>query len=161
METWSVDNYTSKERAKDKRLWKNYRWTLVMYRALERVQDYKCAGCGREARNAPLNLDHEHFRAEAHRVVGPYPDCKISRVARVTFRDGNWFEEVGDTKIDAVAKVNEVALPRSVRGLLCPGRHAGCNRLLGRVDKLPWLKKITAYLENPPARKVLPLVSSQ
>ena len=33
------------------------------------------------------------------------------------------------------------------RGLLCPGRM-GCNRRLGRVDDIAWLKAAVAYLER-------------
>ena len=40
----------------------------------------------------------------------------------------------------------------SVRGLLCGGRWAGCNRKLGRIDNAPWLRRVLAYIENPPAK---------
>ena len=43
----------------------------------------------------------------------------------------------------------------SVRGLLCPGRYFGCNRKLGGIDNVPWLKRVIDYLENPPAQTVL------
>jgi len=35
------------------------------------------------------------------------------------------------------------------------GTWSGCNRRLGNVDDLVWLKQVVAYLENPPAVKVL------
>jgi hypothetical protein len=44
---------------------------------------------------------------------------------------------------------------RSVRGLLCGGRHWGCNRRLGRVDNREWLMNASAYVENPPAQQIL------
>lgn len=44
---------------------------------------------------------------------------------------------------------------RSVRGLLCGGRYAGCNRRLGRIDNLQWVRNILAYLADPPAQRVL------
>ena len=44
---------------------------------------------------------------------------------------------------------------RSVRGLLCGGRHYGCNRRLGRVDNVQWLQNMVEYLKNPPAQQVL------
>jgi hypothetical protein len=44
---------------------------------------------------------------------------------------------------------------RSVRGLLCGGRHWGCNRRLGRVDNREWLLNASNYVENPPAQLVL------
>lgn len=43
----------------------------------------------------------------------------------------------------------------SVRGLLCGGRWAGCNRKIGRIDNIEWLKNVINYLENPPAVKYL------
>lgn len=44
---------------------------------------------------------------------------------------------------------------KSVRGLLCGGRHYGCNRRLGRVDNVFWLQNMVEYLKNPPAQQVL------
>jgi hypothetical protein len=44
---------------------------------------------------------------------------------------------------------------KSVRGLLCGGRHYGCNRRLGRVDNGFWLDNASQYLKNPPAQLVL------
>jgi hypothetical protein len=44
---------------------------------------------------------------------------------------------------------------KSVRGLLCGGRYAGCNRKLGRVDNAQWLKNMLEYLLDPPAQRVL------
>lgn len=39
----------------------------------------------------------------------------------------------------------------SVRGLLCGGRWAGCNRKLGRIDNARWLRRVLSYIESPPA----------
>lgn len=147
---------TPKERAKDRRLWKNYRWTLAMYNALGELQDWRCAGCGREAINAPLNLDHEHVKITAHRIITDYPSPQKMWEAKAVFKDGRVFTDRGLTKIDAINKVRETTLPQSVRGLLCPGRHFGCNRLLGRIDKIVWLEAMIKYLKDPPARKILP-----
>jgi hypothetical protein len=44
---------------------------------------------------------------------------------------------------------------KTVRGLLCGGRWAGCNRKLGRIDKILWLEKVLDYLRNPPAQEFL------
>lgn len=44
---------------------------------------------------------------------------------------------------------------KSVRGLLCGGRHFGCNRRLGRVDNVDWLRNALNYLLDPPAQKIL------
>lgn len=43
----------------------------------------------------------------------------------------------------------------TVRGLLCGGRWAGCNRKLGRIDKPAWLRSVVSYLEDPPAQEIL------
>ena len=40
-----------------------------------------------------------------------------------------------------------------VRGLLCGGRYAGCNRKLGRIDNFKWLCAAKDYIEDPPARR--------
>ena len=44
---------------------------------------------------------------------------------------------------------------QTVRGLLCGGRWAGCNRKLGRIDNIEWLKNALAYVSSPPALSVL------
>ena len=44
---------------------------------------------------------------------------------------------------------------KAVRGLLCGGRWAGCNRKLGHVDKADWLHSAYCYLTLPPAVAVL------
>lgn len=48
---------------------------------------------------------------------------------------------------------------KSVRGLLCGGRWAGCNRRIGRLDKVPWLRQVITYLEHPPAQDILRMQS--
>lgn len=150
---------TPQEKAKDKRLWKTYRWTLALYNALGDLQEWKCAGCGRMFKDRQANLDHEHFKIDAHRIISDYPDPGVKWEALVIFSDGRIHRGWGPTKAKAIEKVRESALPASVRGLLCPGRHgkAGhgcCNRLLGRVDCIWWLEAMVRYLKDPPARKI-------
>jgi hypothetical protein len=41
-----------------------------------------------------------------------------------------------------------------VRGILCGGRWAGCNRKLGRVDNIAWLRAAAEYLTHPPAKQL-------
>lgn len=148
MSTATDDGYTPQERAKDKRLQKNYRWTLLRYRALERVQEGKCGICGREVKNAPMNVDHFHFKITTRRTA-------LQRGwAAETIIDGKKFFASAKTKVEAMQRLKDIALPHSVRGLLCPGRYRGCNRLLGRIDDIEWLEKTLAYLRNPPARKL-------
>ena len=66
----------------------------------------------------------------------------------------------GKTQKQAKALLMDAALPLSVRGLLCPGRYTGCNRLMGRVDKPALLRQFLNYLENPPAYAVISLTKS-
>lgn len=48
---------------------------------------------------------------------------------------------------------NSLPQKEQVRGILCGGRWSGCNRKLGRLDKVEWLSSATEYIKNPPARK--------
>jgi len=150
VEKSQAETAAKKLRERGKRLWDNYRWTNEMYADLFDLQGGKCAGCGREPLNAPLQVDHEHFRVVLTRIVG-----HKGWVASVTLKDGQTFVGTGPTKALADACVRNAALPCSVRGLLCPGRQRGCNRLLGRVDDIQLLKSFVHYLENPPAKIVL------
>ena len=148
---------TPQEKAKDRRLRKNYRWTLEMYNALDRLQHHICPGCGKEFKSPP-NVDHRHFKVITKREPG----------FGINGFENGWEASVSEfevfrwakTKREAIKLAKDLALPLSVRGLLCAGRHckAGqgcCNRLLGRVDNVIWLKSMIRYLEDPPARKIL------
>lgn len=127
-----------------------------MYNALGELQNWRCAACGREAKTMPLNVDHFHFKIEARRStpgeLSYFPNNKWFASTEI---DGQPITARGATKIAAMAAVREQALPRSVRGLLCAGRYAGCNRKLGRIDNVPWLTSIITYLNDPPARKIV------
>ena len=158
---------TKQEKDKAKRLWKAYRWTWAMYWALGVKQGWKCGICGRSAKNSALNgdgmldglnLDHAHFRVVATRL-GPADQLLRLNVrwkAETTVQGVN-ITRFAKTQKVAIEAVKNDALPLSVRGLLCPGRHgkAGhgcCNRLLGRVDNVEWLEASAEYLKNPPAK---------
>ena len=138
---------TPQEIAKDKRLRKNYGWTLEMYNALFALQGGVCAICGKPPKTMPLNVDHVHFHVEAtydpttRFWMGVVKECPVVR---------SWAE----TKKRAIQLTRDKFLPYSVRGLLCAGRHRGCNRLLGRIDNREWLEKALVYLKDPPARKI-------
>jgi hypothetical protein len=145
-----------KERERGKRLYKNYRWTNEMYSALDNKQGHVCAACGQPPKEGgmPLVVDHEHFKIVFQRVYDGW-------TTSVSFKDGRTCHGFGKTKAAAKADVENIALPMSVRGLLCPGRHGkaghgSCNRLIGRVDNVEWLKKVIHYLENPPAKSIFP-----
>ena len=155
MASGQTKSEAQKLRDRGRRLWNNYRWTNDMYDELFRIQGGKCAGCGRPPKlgGMPLNLDHYHLRIEAVRVEDDNPSNKW--YAHTVFPDGRSFHGYGATKAAAVDTVRNAALPQSVRGLLCPGRYRGCNRLLGRIDNIPLLRAFITYLEDPPAKKVL------
>jgi len=149
---------TPREKAKDKRLQKNYGISLWHWGMIYGIQDGRCAICGRPL-NSKANVDHEHFKITASRT--PNPEMfSLKWRAETTIR-GETIVGYATTKTVAIENARKIALPRSVRGLLCPGRHgkAGrgcCNRLLGRVDNIEWLEKAAAYLKNPPTRSLFP-----
>lgn len=145
---------TLKESARDKRLRKKYAWTFGQVEDLAHLQDNRCGICGREAKDAPLNVDHFHFKVTVWRSYfaesGHKWCAQVRELQRPVF--------YGKTQKEARKLAYQDALPHSVRGLLCPGRHRGCNRLLGRVDSIEWLEKALAYLKDPPARKITQLL---
>lgn len=171
MEISQAEATAKKERERDKRLRKTYGITLEQWREMYRTQNERCAICNRHfgTFNAPPNVDHIHYKIHVYRVT----DAQSGKYMGWVPRDGNkgWaaiadldhrllFWQFGKTKAQAIARAKEHAKSYSVRGLLCPGRHgkAGsgcCNRLLGRVDSIPWLEAAVCYLKNPPARQIL------
>lgn len=149
---------TAKELAKHRRLLKTYGWTLEMYNALGEFQEWKCYGCGRTSDR--LNVDHEHFKVESFRIITDYPYPEVFWRACTSVRGYGDLWADAKTKAGAIAAVRKKALPLSVRGLLCPGRHGtGCNTKLGRIDDIKWLRRMADYLENPPAKQVLKTAS--
>lgn len=151
-----------KLRDREKRYLKKYGIGLDTYNLILTAQHFMCGACGRPASSftTPLQIDHEHFKVTAVRTiyVTGYPPPELKWKARTTVQ-GQYMEWYDKTKERAISVLKEHAMPYSIRGLLCPGRHgpAGtcCNRNMGRIDKPEWLKKVVYYLENPPARKVL------
>ena len=142
---------TPKEKAKDRRLWKTYRWTLEMYNRLGELQGWRCAGCGKHVSEKSLNLDHYHFKITLSNLTGS--EFKWRAYTEI---DGDSFIGQGKTQKEARLALKDVALPASVRGLLCAGRHGlGCNTKLGRIDFPDWLRTMADYLENPPAKQIL------
>lgn len=143
-----------KERDRDKRYRKAYRIGLDTRNEISTEQENKCGICGRPESDftTPLQVDHEHFRVDVFHGTALDAD---KWVARAMFKDGRWATAMGPTQKIAKERVRNIALPMSIRGLLCPGRYTGCNRLLGRIDNIEWLRKVIGYLENPPAKKVI------
>ena len=151
MESGKAKTAEQKERDRDKRLRKTYGISLAQYNEILAYQDGKCAICGRKATEftVSLNVDHEHFKIAAQKIGMFWHGL-------AAFKDGSCTPLICEKrKTDLIARVKTMALPLSVRGLLCPGRHFGCNRLLGRVDKPVWLARALDYLNDPPAKKVL------
>jgi hypothetical protein len=157
---------TKQEQARDKRLRKTYGWTLEMYNRLFEIQDGKCGACGRPPKpgGMPLNLDHRHVHITVRRILpGGFVETIGDPSELEIPTDARWFATIqefpdiivfGHKKKETWQKARELALPRSVRGLLCAGRYAGCNRLLGRIDKSELLQQFLDYLADPPAKKV-------
>ena len=148
-----------KLRAREKRYLKKYGpfMTLELYDKILAAQDYKCGACGRPASefSIAMNIDHEHFRVDVTRT--PAQVSGILKWTAATTVQNLLIVRYAKTQKEAIALVKASAMPYSIRGLLCPGRYTGCNRLMGRIDKPDWLRKVIFYLENPPARKVLDL----
>ena len=155
-----MEDVKDKERSRDKRLQNTYGITLAQYNAILAAQGGKCAVCGRPATDftVSLNVDHKHFKVIAALNKGgehPYKWEAHTGVGR------GYVLCYGKTKDEAIKVCKKEAMPRSVRGLLCPGRYSGCNRLMGRIDKIDWLENVIAYLKDPPARKVLDSTSKK
>jgi hypothetical protein len=149
----------AKKRAeRDKRYRAKYYVGIEFYDALLAAQDGKCGACGRPHTDfsVSLNVDHFHFRVLAQRLPPSHP--LGMRWYAFTQFDGQKFEGFAPTKASAIELVKRRATPHSIRGLLCPGRYTGCNRLMGRIDRPDWLKRVVHYLENPPAKKVVDLL---
>lgn len=131
---------------------------LALYDALAVAQDYKCGVCGRPFSDfsVSMNLDHEHFtvRLEATEVGGPFWKYNLRWRAWTVLKDGRMFEKYAKTQRAAKESLKALVTPLTIRGLLCPGRYTGCNRLAGRVDKIDWLEKLLHYLKNPPMKQV-------
>ena len=141
-----------KERTRDKRYRKTYRITLDTYNKIGDAQGWRCGGCGKHADEfkVSMNVDHEHFTITLKR--NPLGGWFAS--THIRFRDADlscW----GKTQRAAREALKDIALPLSIRGLLCPGRYKGCNRRMGRLDDPIILRNLAAYLENPPARQVI------
>ena len=137
----------------DKYLLRHYGITLAERDAIVEIEERECPACGRALTDdVRIEVDHEHFKTTAVNI------SKKAWLATSEFRGRLLAECFGCTKVLAMKMCRQVALRASIRGVLCGGRHAGCNRRLGRVDKPVWLRRVADYLENPPARKVLDAV---
>jgi hypothetical protein len=148
---------------------KKYHITAEYYAALFELQGGVCAVCGKPplADGLALVIDHKHFTIEYHRFRSIWVMSILGLEKPINEVEGGWLARASifTTQTDAPwcwAKTQEAAkkaardyaLPRSIRGLLCPGRYKGCNRNLGRVDDPKWLTQAACYLSDPPASKI-------
>jgi hypothetical protein len=115
--------------AKEHHLIRTYGITFAEYEALYNLQKGKCAICEK-----PLVLIRHATEASQR------------------------FKTTGRAEVDHehVLKSQKVKPEKksTVRGLLCGGKYAGCNRRLGKIDNVPWLTAALSYVANPPARQL-------
>lgn len=105
---------------------REYGLTIEEYQALYELQGGKCAICGRK-----LALNRAFGESD--------PDAVRAEI---------------DHKHIPKKTKPQPSKRSTVRGLLCGGRYAGCNRKLGHVDNPAWLKAAAEYLSNPPAQRL-------
>jgi hypothetical protein len=79
--------------------------------------------------------------------------CAICRTKLGTYLPG--VSGFGKTSKVEVDHDHSKSGRKSVRGLLCGRDWKGCNRKLGSIKSIKWLKQTLAYLSNPPAQKHL------
>lgn len=142
-----------KERARDGRYRKSYRINLVIYNQIGDAQHWRCGVCGRHQSEftVSLNVDHEHFKIILERAEDGNGWWAKTHLR---FRNAD-LAKWGKTQAAAKRNLKDIALPLSIRGLLCPGRYTGCNRLMGRIDDPDWLEKVMAYLKKLPAHEII------
>jgi hypothetical protein len=137
----------------DAYLLRKYGITVAERQAIVDEQHGRCAACGRWFDGTVrMEVDHDHTIARQKLFIERLPDWNYAAFLNKT--DASCIA-IGSTRKEARANGKRALLRRSVRGVLCGGRYAGCNRKLGRIDKVLWLEAVTAYLKNPPAQKVL------
>jgi len=117
-----------------------------------RTKNQACRGCVRD-RHLRVNYgitieDFEKlFKAQGGKCAICGKELGLYRTGKPGWDNGCRIE---------VDHEHSTKLPKrqTVRGLLCGGRWAGCNRKLGRLDKVPWLTAALAYVKAPPARQL-------
>ena len=140
----------------DAYLKRKYGITLAERDAIAAEQGNKCAACGRPFdENTRKEVDHEHFKIVCIPDLFGFLGKPPKRIGWWAGSDLMLAPVWAKTKAEAIKKAKTASLRPSVRGILCGGRYAGCNRKLGRIDNAPWLQAVLGYLQNPPARRVL------
>lgn len=158
MERSQEEIAAKKRRDRDKRYHRDFNIGIEFYDAILAEQGGCCGACGRPATDftVSLNIDHEHFKVFTAKPAMPEDLAKLGFRWRAwtTLKDGRKWEIYAKTQKQAIYDLKRLVLPHSIRGLLCPGRYTGCNRLMGRIDRIDWLEKVLNYLKNPPAKRL-------
>lgn len=114
------------DRAKDQRLRKKFGITLEDFNRRREEQHHACKCCGR-ALIQPPHVDHLHFkiRAERNPIYSGWDAWAYHD--QFQFIVGPCWE---NTKQAAIDRVRALAMPLSIRGILC----SQCNRGLGKLE---------------------------
>jgi hypothetical protein len=118
---------------------------------LGRTSSDACRACIREKRLITLyGITSEEYQKLWNLQEGKCAICETTLQPLNEIGKPGWGNGV---RVEVDHDHDEGLTPRqAVRGLLCGGRWKGCNRRLGKIDNLQWLKKVIEYLEKPPAQ---------
>jgi hypothetical protein len=130
----------------------HYGITVAERDAIMAEQNNRCSCCGRPFdETCRTEVDHEHYKVVSRRSENGQKGWEARANLSYVILSWQWAK----TKEQAIKLAKKAGLRRSVRGILCGGRYAGCNRRLGKIDRIPWLENVLIYLKAPPARIIL------